>query len=172
MERQHRRAGPGPATVHATGTGTVWRVAGRPLWCQTADCLRHADARCWLCLHGTRSFTLAALPILPAIRAGRHPVRPTAHRTGGQTGTGAPASTLLRHPDDAGQCRRRGRSLAGLLALQFDFRWVGLAGTAMFVLAALVNALLLPPYRVATGKHHPGNPCAWFCKTAATCALY
>jgi DHA1 family multidrug resistance protein-like MFS transporter len=75
---------------------------------------------------------------------------------------------ILMMQDSAGAVAA---ALLGSWLLQFDFRWVGLAGTAMFVLAALVNALLLPPYRVASGKNHLGNPCAWFCKIAATCAL-
>jgi DHA1 family multidrug resistance protein-like MFS transporter len=59
---------------------------------------------------------------------------------------------ILMMQDSAGAVAA---ALLGSWLLQFDFRWVGLAGTAMFVLAALVNALLLPPYRVASGKSSP-----------------
>ncbi|QBJ78487.1 multidrug efflux MFS transporter MdtH [Aquitalea sp. USM4] len=59
---------------------------------------------------------------------------------------------LLMMQDSAGAVAA---ALLGSWLLQFDFRWVGLAGTAIFVLAALVNALLLPPYRVATGTASP-----------------
>ncbi|WP_028100638.1 multidrug efflux MFS transporter MdtH [Pseudoduganella violaceinigra] len=41
-------------------------------------------------------------------------------------------------------------ALLGTMLLGVDFRWVGLGGSALFVLAALANALLLPAYRVAT----------------------
>lgn len=41
-------------------------------------------------------------------------------------------------------------ALLGTMLLGVDFRWVGLGGGAMFVLAALANAGLLPAYRVAT----------------------
>ncbi|BBF86894.1 MFS superfamily export protein YceL [Aquitalea magnusonii] len=59
---------------------------------------------------------------------------------------------ILMMQDSAGAVAA---ALLGSWLLQFDFRWVGLAGTAIFVLAALVNALLLPPYRVATGTASP-----------------
>jgi predicted MFS family arabinose efflux permease len=41
-------------------------------------------------------------------------------------------------------------ALLGTLLLGVDFLWVGLGGCAVFVLAALANAWLLPAYRVAT----------------------
>ncbi|SFG89069.1 MFS transporter, DHA1 family, multidrug resistance protein [Duganella sp. CF458] len=47
-------------------------------------------------------------------------------------------------------------ALLGTLLLAADFRWVGLGGCAVFVLAALANAWLLPAYRVAT----PGTSAA------------
>ena len=59
---------------------------------------------------------------------------------------------ILMMQDSAGAVAA---ALLGSWLLQFDFRWVGLAGCTMFVLAAVVNALLLPPYRVATGKASP-----------------
>jgi DHA1 family multidrug resistance protein-like MFS transporter len=41
-------------------------------------------------------------------------------------------------------------ALLGTMLLDADFRWVGLGGGAMFVLAALANAWLLPAYRAST----------------------
>ncbi|WP_293763021.1 multidrug efflux MFS transporter MdtH [uncultured Aquitalea sp.] len=43
-------------------------------------------------------------------------------------------------------------ALLGSWLLRFDFEWVGLGGTLMFIIAALANALLLPPYRVASQR--------------------
>lgn len=40
-------------------------------------------------------------------------------------------------------------ALLGTWLLSFDFYWVALGGCAVFVLAALLNALVLPAYRVA-----------------------
>ncbi|GAB2876204.1 multidrug efflux MFS transporter MdtH [Pseudoduganella ginsengisoli] len=40
-------------------------------------------------------------------------------------------------------------ALLGTWLLSFDFYWVAMSGCAVFVLAALLNALLLPAYRVA-----------------------
>ncbi len=47
-------------------------------------------------------------------------------------------------------------ALLGTMLLGVDFLWVGLGGCAVFVLAALANAWLLPAYRVAT----PGTSAA------------
>jgi len=46
-------------------------------------------------------------------------------------------------------------ALLGTMLLGVDFRWVGAGGCAMFVLAALANARLLPAYRVATPGTSP-----------------
>lgn len=43
-------------------------------------------------------------------------------------------------------------ALLGSWLLRFDFEWVGLGGTIMFIIAALANAMLLPPYRVASQR--------------------
>lgn len=40
-------------------------------------------------------------------------------------------------------------ALLGTVLLRVDFRWVALGGCAVFVIAALLNACLLPAYRVA-----------------------
>jgi DHA1 family multidrug resistance protein-like MFS transporter len=41
-------------------------------------------------------------------------------------------------------------ALLGTFLLGFDFRWTALGGCALFVLAALANAVLLPSYRTST----------------------
>lgn len=41
-------------------------------------------------------------------------------------------------------------ALLGTMLLSVDFRWVGLGGGALFVLAALANTCLLPAYRAST----------------------
>ena len=46
-------------------------------------------------------------------------------------------------------------ALLGTMLLGVDFLWVGLGGGAVFLLAALANAWLLPPYRVATPGTSP-----------------
>lgn len=43
-------------------------------------------------------------------------------------------------------------ALLGSWLLQFDFWWVGMSGCAVFLLAALANAVLLPAYRVASKR--------------------
>jgi MFS transporter, DHA1 family, multidrug resistance protein len=43
-------------------------------------------------------------------------------------------------------------ALLGSWLLRFDFRWVGLSGMAVFLLAALANGLLLQPFRVASTR--------------------
>lgn len=48
-----------------------------------------------------------------------------------------------------------GGALVGTWLLAFDFFWVAMGGCAVFVLAALANALLLPAYRVASTRTPP-----------------
>ncbi|MBV8048186.1 MAG: multidrug efflux MFS transporter MdtH [Paludibacterium sp.] len=43
-------------------------------------------------------------------------------------------------------------ALMGAWLLRFDFRWVGFMGMGVFLLTALVNAVLLPAYRVASTR--------------------
>ncbi len=43
-------------------------------------------------------------------------------------------------------------ALLGSWLLAFDFFWVGMGGAAVFVLVALLNAVFLPAYRVATKR--------------------
>lgn len=57
--------------------------------------------------------------------------------------------TLLMMQDSA--CAVIG-ALLGSWLLQFDFWWVGMSGCALFLCAALVNALLLPAYRVSSKR--------------------
>ncbi len=60
--------------------------------------------------------------------------------------------TLLMMQDSAGAVIG---ALLGSWLLHYDFWWVGMSGCALFLLAALVNALLLPPYRVASKRAPP-----------------
>lgn len=48
-----------------------------------------------------------------------------------------------------------GGALLGTWLLGFDFFWVAMGGCAVFVLAALANAVLLPAYRVASVRTPP-----------------
>jgi DHA1 family multidrug resistance protein-like MFS transporter len=48
-----------------------------------------------------------------------------------------------------------GGALLGTWLLGFDFFWVAMGGCAVFVLAALANAVLLPAYRVASVRTSP-----------------
>jgi len=57
--------------------------------------------------------------------------------------------SLLMMEDSAGAVSG---ALLGSWLLRFDFFWVGLTGTAMFLLAALANSLLLPAYRVSGNR--------------------
>jgi DHA1 family multidrug resistance protein-like MFS transporter len=59
--------------------------------------------------------------------------------------------TLLMMQDSAGAVIG---ALLGSWLLHYDFWWVGMSGCAIFLLAAMVNALLLPPYRVAQQTRH------------------
>ncbi|MDC7700807.1 multidrug efflux MFS transporter MdtH [Vogesella indigofera] len=60
--------------------------------------------------------------------------------------------TLLMMQDSAGAVIG---ALLGSWLLHYDFWWVGMSGCAIFLLAALVNAQLLPPYRVASKRAPP-----------------
>ncbi len=48
-----------------------------------------------------------------------------------------------------------GGALLGTWLLGFDFFWVAMGGCAVFVLAAVANAVWLPAYRVASVRAHP-----------------
>ncbi len=60
--------------------------------------------------------------------------------------------SLLMMQDSAGAM---GGALLGTWLLGFDFFWVAMGGCAVFVLAALANAVLLPAYRVASVRTAP-----------------
>jgi len=60
--------------------------------------------------------------------------------------------SLLTMQDSAGAM---GGALLGTWLLGFDFFWVAMGGCAVFVLAALANAVLLPAYRVASVRTAP-----------------
>lgn len=60
--------------------------------------------------------------------------------------------SLLMMQESAGAM---GGALLGTWLLAFDFFWVAMGGCAMFSLAALANAWLLPAYRVASKRAAP-----------------
>ncbi|MEW9900787.1 multidrug efflux MFS transporter MdtH [Chitinivorax sp. PXF-14] len=57
--------------------------------------------------------------------------------------------SILMMQDSAGAVLA---ALLGSWLLRFDFRWVGWVGGTIFVVAALMNRLLLPPYRISTRR--------------------
>lgn len=56
---------------------------------------------------------------------------------------------LLMMQDSAGAV---GGALFGAWLIRFDFQWVAMAGAACFVLCGILNAWLLPAYRITTHK--------------------